>query len=87
MDNMSDMEKCTTYRREDETCTISCNLGLWAVSGKFGLALINEATHYFEQYKSDGEYSEILGGKNVLEKLKESQTQEHVIRKNPAFND
>jgi hypothetical protein len=66
---MTDMEKCTTYKRDDDRCTISCNLGLWSVSGKYGLGLINEASNYFEQYKADGEYSEILGGKSVVEVL------------------
>jgi hypothetical protein len=66
---MTDMEKCATYKREGDQCTISCNLGLWSVSGKYGLGLINEAYHYFEQYKADGEYSEILGGKSVVEVL------------------
>ncbi len=68
---MTDIEKCTTYRRVGDVCTISCNLGLWSVSGEYGLVLMNEANHYFEQYKSDGEYSSIIGGKTVVEKLKE----------------
>lgn len=63
------MEKCATYTRVGERCEIKCRLGLWAVSGKYGLDLINEANHYFEQYKADGEYSEIIGGKTVLEAL------------------
>ena len=66
---MTDLEKCATYRRNGDVCTIKCNLGLWEVSGKYGLDLINEAEHYFQQYKSDGEYSEILGGKSALEVL------------------
>ncbi len=66
------MEKCTTYRRSGDTCTIKCNLGLWSVSGPYSLKLINEASHYFEQYKADGEYSEILGGQSVIEKLMDS---------------
>ena len=57
---MTDMEKCTTHKRDKYGCTISCNLGLWSVSGPYGLRLINEASHYFEQYKRDGEYREIL---------------------------
>lgn len=56
----TDMEKCTTYKRRGDRCTISCKLGLWSVEAPYGLALINEATHYFEQYKSDGEYDELL---------------------------
>ena len=70
---LSDMEKCTTYKREGEMCTISCNLGLWSVSRRYGLELISEALHYFEQYKADGEYSEIIGGKTVLETLAETR--------------
>ena len=64
---MTDIEKCTTYKRVGDKCTISCNLGLWEVSGKYGLPLMNEASHYFEQYKADGEYSEILGGENAAD--------------------
>jgi len=59
---MTDLEKCSTYKREGDRCTIKCKLGLWEVSGPCGLQLIKEAMHYFEQYKSDGEYFEILGG-------------------------
>ena len=66
---MTDMEKCTTYKRHGDRCTIKCNLGLWSVEGKCGLSLINEASHYFEQYKADGEYSEILGGESSIEKI------------------
>ena len=62
---MTDMEKCTTYKRRGDVCEIKCNLGLWSVSGKYGLDLINEADHYFEQYKADGEYSKILGGESA----------------------
>jgi len=66
----TEMEKCTTYTRTGDSCSIRCNLGLWEVSGKYGLKLINEATHYFEQYKSDGEYHEIIGGMNPEESIK-----------------
>ena len=57
----SEMEKCCTYKREGDRCTISCKLGNWVVSGPYGLAIINEAGHYFEQYKQDGVYDELLG--------------------------
>jgi len=66
---MTDMENCSTYTRNGDLCEIKCNLGLWAVSGKYGLALINEASHYFEQFKSEGEYSSIIGGKTTAEIL------------------
>jgi len=60
MSELTDMEKCTTYRRHGDRCEIKCNLGLWAVEGPYGLALINEADHYFQQYKEDGEYDSLL---------------------------
>jgi hypothetical protein len=56
----TDMEKCVTYKRRGDRCEIKCKLGLWSVEGPFGLRLINEASHYFEQYKADGEYDKIL---------------------------
>ena len=62
MSEETEMEKCTIYRRRGDVCTISCKLGNWSVSGPYGLSLINEAAHYFEQYKSDGEYDELLSG-------------------------
>ena len=71
MNNTTEMGMCTTYRRKNDLCTISCKLGLWSVSGKCGLALINEADHYFKQYKEDGEYSSIIGGKSASEVLSE----------------
>lgn len=58
--DMTEMEKCTTYRREGKICTISCKLGNWSVSGQYGMKLINEASHYFRQYKRDGEYEKLL---------------------------
>jgi hypothetical protein len=61
-DDMTELEQCATYRRDGEACTIACKLGLWSVTGKYSLSLINEAEHYFQQYKADGEYHELLGG-------------------------
>jgi len=69
----TDISKCSTTKIGNHTLTISCNLGLWSVSGRCGFTVINEANYYFEQYKSDGEYSEILGGKSVLDIMKESR--------------
>lgn len=65
----TDLERCATYRRLGNFCTISCRKGLWEVSGKYSIDLINEAENYFNQYKSDGEYSDILGGKYIFETL------------------
>ena len=66
---MTELEQCANYSRSGKQCTISCKLGLWEVNGTFGLALINEASNYFEQYKKDGEYSSILGGESVIDVL------------------
>jgi len=71
---LTDMEKCTIYTRIDKLCTIKCRLGLWSVEGKYGLDLINEASHYFEQYKADGEYEQIIGGESSIEKLRNTLT-------------
>ena len=71
---MTDMERCVTYKRHGDRCEIKCKLDLWSVEGPYGLSLINEASHYFEQYKADGEYSEILGGKSAVEVLLERHT-------------
>jgi hypothetical protein len=60
MSEQTEMEKCTIYKRRGERCEIKCRLGLWSVAGPYGLALINEADRYFQQYKSDGEYDELL---------------------------
>jgi hypothetical protein len=61
MENKTDLEKCATYKRRGDRCEISCKLGLWSVEGPFGLQIINEAEHYFQQYKADGEYDGLLG--------------------------
>jgi len=60
MSNMTDLEKCAAYAWRGDRCEIKCKLGLWSVEGPYGLALINEAEHYFEQYKADGEYDKLL---------------------------
>lgn len=56
----TDMEKCVVYRRWRDKCEIKCRLGLWSVEGPYSLALMNEADHYYQQYKAAGEYDEIL---------------------------
>ncbi len=62
MNELTDMEKCTVYTRRGDRCEIRCRLGLWSVHGPYGLDLINEAEHYFKQYKADGEYDLLLEG-------------------------
>jgi len=67
---MSEMHKCTITTHEEGTTIISCKKGLWCVRGVYGAPLVSEAYHYFRQYKADGEYHEILGGKSPAEILK-----------------
>ena len=68
---LHDFNRCTRLLPPvDGVATVECRLGLWSVSGKMS-DIGNEALHYFYQYKSDGEYSEIIGGKSVLEVLLE----------------
>ena len=78
--DMREMEKCTTYTRSGSECSIKCILGLWEVKGPDGMQLINEASHYFEQYKRDGEYSDILGGPTNIDVLKKARA----ALKNPS---
>ncbi len=56
----TELEKCAIYKRRGDRCVIKCRLGLWSVEGPYGLQLISEAEHYFQQYKADGEYDALL---------------------------
>lgn len=60
MNEQTEMEKCTVYKRRGDRCEIKCKLGLWSVDGPCGLALMSEANHYFQQYRDDGEYDKLL---------------------------
>ena len=63
---------CTTKKKHKNGRTsIDCKLGLWGVDAPSAKVAMREAVYYFEQYKQDGEYSSILGGKSVIEKLME----------------
>jgi len=62
--------KCITKRtRKNGNTSINCKLGLWGVSASNEFEATVEALRYWHQYKEDGEYSEIIGGKSVVEKL------------------
>lgn len=58
--NKTEFEKCVVYKKHGDSCEIKCRLGFWSVEGLFNIALIHEANHYFQQYKEDGEYDELL---------------------------
>lgn len=60
--DMHELEKCANFNNINGKQVISCKLGLWEVSGNYGMPLFNEALYYFNQYKYDGEYFMYLGG-------------------------
>jgi len=67
---MSDFEKCTTKKvSKCGLVDIECKLGLWGVSASCAEDAMREAIHYFNQYKADGEYSSIIGGKSTRDIL------------------
>ena len=72
MSDLSDLNKCTeSTTLEDGRTKVICKLGLWSVDAADKETAYREAMHYFQQYKADGEYSSILGGESVAEKLSE----------------
>ena len=67
---MSEFNRCVNRVKLTDTYEIECKLGLWYVSAPTKKEAVQEAKYYFGQYKLDGEYSSIIGGKSVIEKLK-----------------
>lgn len=68
---MEDFKKCTKTVFDGDEWDISCRLGLWGVTDSCKHIAQDEALYYFRQYKNDGEYSSIIGGKTVVETLNE----------------
>lgn len=66
---MSKFNRCTTHKETKDGYSIECKLGLWGVHAPTKAQSEEEAKHYFSQYLLDGEYSSIVGGETVLEKL------------------
>ena len=67
---MSHFNRCVTIQKHRcGRTTISCKLGLWGVDAPTMKQAMDEATYYFSQYKLDGEYSSIIGGKSAAEIL------------------
>lgn len=64
---------CTKSKKSKGSFSIDCRLGLWGVTAPTLEQAVDEAKHYFLQYLSDGEYSSIVGGKNVVETLLDKQ--------------
>lgn len=69
MSDYSEFKKCTSTVFDGDEWSISCGINLWEVSGSCQHTVEDEALSYFRQYKADGEYSSIIGGKSVTELL------------------
>jgi len=70
VNELEEFNKCTVKQKHRcGRAVIGCKLGLWGVESPTYNAAMREAMHYFRQYRSDGEYSSILGGESVIEKL------------------
>jgi hypothetical protein len=70
---VSDFRKCVNIKYDGVRWYIDCKLGLWSVDAPPPReAAEKEAFNYWQQYARDGEYSSIIGGKSVTEKLKEN---------------
>ena len=71
MNRLESFNKCTTKKElKGGRTEIKCKLGLWSVDGYESINVMCEAMNYFRQYKDDGEYSSIIGGESVTEKLR-----------------
>jgi hypothetical protein len=67
---MSQFNRCVVIQKHRcGRTTINCKLGLWGVDAPAMKQAMDEATYYFSQYKLDGEYSSIIGGKSAAEIL------------------
>jgi len=67
---MSEFNRCVNRKKtKSGYYEIECKLGLWSVMAPTKKEAEHEAKYYFSQYKLDGEYSSIIGGKSVTEKL------------------
>ncbi len=66
-------EKCTKVKQSKGRVTVDCVKGLWGVDAPTLEQAIDEAKYYFLQYLDDGEYSDIVGGKSVIETLLEAK--------------
>ena len=70
MSDLEELRRCSnTKKRKDGLVTIECKLGLWSVDAYHEINAVYGALHYFRQYKSDGEYSSIIGGESVIDNL------------------
>lgn len=64
-----DFYKCVNIKCEPKTVTVNCKLDLWSVISNTYENALTEACNYFEQYKNNGEYHQIIGGESSINKL------------------
>lgn len=69
MSKLDDFVKCVTETVNGKVVSVKCNLGLWEVSSTDTQQVYLEAFHYWKQYNEDGEYHQIIGGDNPVNKL------------------
>ena len=67
---MDDFEKCSRYEYSKGIHYYYCRLFLWDAGSSNKATAKREALSYWQQYASDGEYSSIIGGESVIEKLR-----------------
>ena len=72
MSKLQDFAKCVNETVEGGRTSIECKLGLWSVGATDVDLVYLEAFHYWKQYADDGEYSSIIGGPSVMDKMKEA---------------
>ena len=69
MKGLDDFNKCVNETTEGGRVSLECKLGLWSVSCTDSDRVYLDAYHYWRQYAADGEYSSIIGGESVTQKL------------------
>ena len=71
------MALCVNETKKGDQVEIACKMGLWSIIGDSS-SVYYKALHYWKQYADDGEYSSIIGGKTVVETLKETLEQKEI---------
>ena len=69
MSELEDFTRCVDESIKDGRTSIRCKLGLWSVDAVDSDSVYLEAFHYWRQYADDGEYSSIIGGQSVVDKI------------------
>ena len=56
---INEMLSNANYSSKNGRHTINCKKGLWGVDAPTQQQAVTEALHYYQQYRADGEYSDI----------------------------